>query len=320
MAVVAVVLCLAVFGGLVLAQHDRVGTSRAAPAPSASPGFAAYEYMVALSDGIGSRVAGSPQEVAAAGYVKDTLTDLGYAPSVQSFSAKVDGKTIHSQNVIALKDTPSEDVVVIGAHYDSVKAGRGAFDNGSGIGLMLELAQEFTSIDTPYDLEFVAFGSEEVGKGADYFVSHLTADQKSHLRLMVNFDSVAAGDQLCAYSPGGAKKWPRMEFQQIARRLGLDVQTNPGLNKTYPYGTTGDWSDHVPFRKAGIPYLYIEATNWLIGDKDGYTNNAKYGEIWHSPKDTVAWIETVFPGRMMLQLSAADATFREFLTLALPTP
>ena len=78
--------------------------------------------------------------------------------------------------------------------------------------------------------------------------------------------------------------------------MGITILTSPGLNKDYPYGTTGDWSDHVAFAKSGIPYLYVEATNWLLGDKDGYVNSVKAGEIWHRDKDTISYIEQRFPG------------------------
>ena len=54
----------------------------------------------------------------------------------------------------------------------------------------------------------------------------------------------------------------------------------------------------MAFRKAGIPYLYFEATNWLLGDKDGYQNTAKDREIWHSKKDTLSYIEQRYPGRL----------------------
>lgn len=68
------------------------------------------------------------------------------------------------------------------------------------------------------------------------------------------------------------------------------------------------------FAKNGIPYLYLEATNWPLGDKDGYVNSAKCGEIWHSRKDTISHIEQRLPGRVEAQLRLESAALAESLT------
>jgi hypothetical protein len=85
----------------------------------------------------------------------------------------------------------------------------------------------------------------------------------------------------------------------IASDLGIDVYTNPGLNAQYPAGT-GCCSDHVSFEKL-MPILVGEATNWLIGDLDGYTQTSSPlvpdGEIWHNQEyDNLAFINGNFPG------------------------
>lgn len=54
----------------------------------------------------------------------------------------------------------------------------------------------------------------------------------------------------------------------------------------------------APFVKVGIPYGYFEATNWEIGELDGYTQTEKDGEIWHTEKDTISYIEENYPGRI----------------------
>ena len=120
---------------------------------------------------------------------------------------------------------------------------------------MMQLADALRAEETPYTLVFVAFGAEEAG----------LKGSKAY------FDGMTAAQKAAV------------------------VLTNPGLNKDYPYGTTGDWSDHAVFSKSGIPYLYVEATNWQLGDKDGSVNSAKYGEIWHSKKDTISYIEQQLP-------------------------
>ena len=294
------------------------GSLQAAPksVPNAVPTAAtsAYEYMAELSDGIGARVAGTPAAVKAADRISQWFADLGYQPSMQEFPYKANGASHTSSNVIATKAGASPKQIIIGAHYDSVAVGRGAFDNASGVALMMQLADALRATQTPYSLVFVAFGAEELGdKGSDAYFESLTAAQKADTVLMINFDSVAAGDQMYCYSSAD-QAWPQLTVRSMARQMGITILTNPGLNKDYPYGTTCDWSDHAVFAKNGIPYLYFEATNWLLGDKDGYINTVKAGEIWHSKKDTISYIEQQFPGRMEAQLEAEYTVLIDFLT------
>ena len=277
--------------------------------------------MVQLSDVIGRRIAGTAGEQQAAAYITSILTSAGYSVTAQPFTFKAGTKTRNSQNLIAVKPGTSPKRIVIGAHYDSVNVGRGAFDNASGVALLLQLAEDLHGATTPYTLVFVAFGAEEWGLlGSKAYVDSLTPTDLADTVLDVNFDSVAAGDQLCVYSPKGEQAWPRLELQRDARGLDMVFLTNPGLNPDYPYGTTGDWSDHVYFKEQGIPYLYFEATNWMLGPKDGYINTTKgRRDLAHGTRH-VSYIEARYPGRMLEQLSASVTALEEFLTGPMTTP
>ena len=134
---------------------------------------------------------------------------------------------------------------------------------------------------------------------------------------MINLDSLAVGDFKYVYGSSGKDGWLREFALDIGEELSIDIQTNPGLNPEYPKGTTGDWSDHAPFKAIGIPYAYFEATNWEIGDMDGYTQTVKHGAIWHNPgKDNLAFIEREFPGRTKEHLRSFSHILTE-LTLTL---
>ena len=320
--VLAIVIVVAACGGATATKP----TATASPSPTASPGVAAYEHVKALSGGIGRRPAGSPAEVKARDYIIGQLRSYGYDVSVQEFEVpRKDKPPIRSANVIAVK--PGSDRswrIIVGAHYDSVKVGRGAFDNATGVGVLLEVAQRLAGRETPYTIEFVAFGAEELGyKGSKthfkYFQGNVAGPPADEVA-MVNLDSVATGDKLYVYSAKGANGWPRNETLAYAAETGLPLLTNPGLNPDYPRGTTGDWSDHRWFAKAGIPYLYFEATNWNIGEKDGYVTTRKAGEVWHTQDDTLAFIEKTFPGRMQRQLSEDVVLLEHFLTTEPETP
>ncbi|CAM4381725.1 Zn-dependent M28 family amino/carboxypeptidase [Paenibacillus endophyticus] len=280
--------------------------------PDSTVGISAYEYLDYLANTIGTRVAGSAKEVEAGNYVKAEFEKLGYGVTVQPFSYGSSGKT--SNNIVATKIGISPKVIIVGAHYDSVSAGKGADDNASGVAVMLESAKAVAQLNTPYTVKFIAFGAEEVGtQGSQYYVSQMSTVDKQNTVAMINLDSLAVGDFMYIYGSKGSKGFVRELGLDIAERLDLDLITNPGLNPKYPAGTTGDWSDHAAFSKAGIPIAYLEATNWNLGAMDGYTqtSDSEYdGEVWHTPNDTLAYIQSKYPGRLEQHLT----TFTKVLT------
>jgi hypothetical protein len=135
----------------------------------------------------------------------------------------------------------------------------------------------------------------------------MTEEQIRNTVAMINLDSVTAGDFTYIYGDEGERGKIRDWALAFASAHGLVLQTQPGENPDFPAGTTGDWSDHAPFKQVGIPYTYLEATNWTLGEKDGYTQvSAEYGEngkIWHTQYDTLEYINATFPGRMQERLN-----------------
>lgn len=285
------------------------------------PGYYAYQVMSELSVTIGPRVAGSDEEARAAEYLLRQFQEIGLAAEKQAFSYQsADGKSVDSANIIATKPGNSSRVVYVGAHYDSVDAGNGADDNASGVGVLLETARMLAETETPYTIKFIAFGAEEDGlNGSYYYVSQLAEEEIESAVGMINLDSLAAGDDMLIYGNHGSDGFIRELGLDIADRLNLDVSTQPGLHPLYPAGTTADASDHVPFKYAGIPYGYLEATNWELGDGDGYTQTEKDGYVWHTEKDTLAYIAENYPGRIEEHLSAFTQLLTHLLLEIEPT-
>lgn len=273
------------------------------------PGKTAFKHLTELSGA--ARAAGSTEEAEAKEYIFSELRKLGYEVSLQRFSFTKDGKAYSSANVIAVKPGSSPKIVIAGAHYDSVTAGKGADDNASGVAVMLEAAERLKNEKTPYTIKFVAFGAEEIGyEGSKYYVSQMKYEDIVNTVAMINLDSLAAGDKMYVYGGEGNEGWVREQALKIARKEKVALETSPGLNPDYPAGTTGLWSDHAPFVEKGIPYAYFEATNWELGALDGYTQTVKDGEIWHTEKDTLQYIEENYPGRIKEHL----AGFSDVLT------
>jgi len=71
----------------------------------------------------------------------------------------------------------------------------------------------------------------------------------------------------------------------IGINQGIDIRSTIGL---YWDGYTGDWSDHAPFRWAGIPVAYFEHWNWHYDPECFWgIQNEELGFIYHSPADTI---------------------------------
>lgn len=286
-------------------------------------GKIALTHVESIANGIGPRLAGTEKEAATVQYLVQIFEDLRYPSQVQPFTATVKDITIESANVIAVKHGMSAKEIIVGAHYDSVKAGQGADDNASGVAVILEVAERLASVETPYTIRFILFGAEEAGlQGSKFYVSQVTEEQKQNTIAMINLDSVTAGDIAYVYGDAGQKGVIRDWVLQFAADHDLTLQTQTGENPQYPPGTTGDWSDHAPFKAVGIPYTYFESTNWTLGNQDGYTQvDPQYGEngeIWHTSYDTLEYINETFPGRMQERLhlfvTVLEAVLTEYQT------
>lgn len=282
-------------------------------------GEIALAHINAISEGIGARPAGTEKEVETAQYIVSELKQLGYTPELQSFTATIKENIINSANVIAVKEGVSSQEIIIGAHYDSVDIGKGADDNASGIGVILEVAQLIKDKPTPYTIRFIFFGAEEVGlQGSKYYIEQITDEQIQNTIGMINLDSLTAGDFAYIYGDEGEKGFIRDWALEYAATNNFTLQTQTGENPEYPAGTTGDWSDHAPFKYAGIPYTYLESTNWTLGKKDGYTQVSteygKNGEIWHTDYDTLEYIQQTFPERVQERLNLFVTVLEAILT------
>ncbi|MBM4338229.1 MAG: M28 family peptidase [Deltaproteobacteria bacterium] len=90
-------------------------------------------------------------------YIESILTSFGYPVQRQTYSCY--GKSV--SNLIVEKNGTEKEVVVIGAHYDTVPGTPGADDNASAVAGLLELARLHRNIPTRKTLLFVAFANEE---------------------------------------------------------------------------------------------------------------------------------------------------------------
>lgn len=284
-------------------------------------GKSARSHITAITQDIGARWSGTEEEGQTAKYIETAFAEMGYEPQVHPFSKLgwEDDETevmFDSANVIAVKTGDSQQVIVVGAHYDSSDEGLGADDNASGVGILLELAEQLQSVSTPYTIHFVAFGGEEAGLlGSQVYVEELSADEIKNTVGMINLDSVIAGDITYVY---GNESEPALRDWSLnwATENGFALETIPNVDLSD--GEGGGTADIFAFQKAGIPFAYFESTNWTLGDKDGYTQvDPQYGDsgaIIHTQYDTLEYLDETFPGRVDGRLNSVITILYNLLT------
>ena len=100
-----------------------------------------------------------------------------------------------TQNIFAeTKYGDPSNVVMLGGHLDSVQAGPGINDDGSGTALVLELARQMDKFTSTNKLRFAWWGAEENGLlGSKAYCNSLSVDEAEDILTYLNFDMVSQG-------------------------------------------------------------------------------------------------------------------------------
>src|ERR1700675_4675937 len=100
-------------------------------------GEAALRHASALA-ALGPHPWGSPRNQAAAEYIASQLRDAGLTEvRLQGFESQ----GIRGTNVIGVLRAPGPELVVVGAHHDTAPDAPGAYDDGGGVGVLIETAR-----------------------------------------------------------------------------------------------------------------------------------------------------------------------------------
>lgn len=238
-------------------------------------GAGAFTHLEALQriadNNGGNRASPGPGYDASVDYVAGILRNAGYEVSTPTFPV---GNT-NIRNVIAQTRTGSaEQVVMAGAHLDSVPEGPGINDNGSGVAALLEIAVRLGgSPPVSNAVRFAWWGSEEDGLiGSTHYVDTLSEDDRDQIALYLNVDMVASpnpgylvqggeGDDSSS-GPDGSATVARVLVDQLAA-AGVTAETTEFAGG----------SDYVPFIEADIPSGGVRS-----GDHD--TKTSKQAERW----------------------------------------
>jgi Zn-dependent M28 family amino/carboxypeptidase len=227
----------------------------------------------------------------AAGGVEATLT------------VEASAQVVPTWNLMADIAGEREDIVVVGAHLDSVAAGPGINDNGSGTALVLELALQMADMGvTPTNtMRFAWWGAEEAGLigSSEYVYGMDEAALEKHLANL-NFDMVASPNGgLFVYDGDNSDTsggFPAPAGSDLIESLFTDHFDAEGLDWA---ATAFDGrSDYGPFIYYGIPAggLFSGAEgvkSWGESDLWGGDGNAPYDACYHQGCDTSLNIDPV---------------------------
>ncbi|MGW2440195.1 M28 family peptidase [Streptomyces goshikiensis] len=230
----------------------------------------------------GNRRAGSSGYTQSLAYVKGKLQAAGYTVTEQNCTSC----TYPSNNLIAdWPGGPADQVVMFGAHLDSVSAGPGINDNGSGSATLLEnalvLAQKNPTLTK--HVRFAWWTDEEQGlNGSKFYVGRLSSAEKSAIKGYYNFDMV--GSTNGGYFINNVNSATAAPLKAYWTSLNLAPEEN-----TEGQGRSDDYS----FQQGGIPTsgyaagasarkTSAQAAKW------GGTANAAYDACYHSSCDTTA--------------------------------
>ncbi|MFG2874979.1 M28 family metallopeptidase [Streptomyces sp. NPDC048337] len=162
-------------------------------------------------------------------------------------------------NVVAeTRGGDENNTVFLGAHLDSVAAGPGINDNGSGSAGILQVAQRLASSQTKIKnkVKFAWWSAEEYGLlGSEAYVAGLTDAQKKQIKLYLNFDMIASPNAAYFVYDGddsdGVGAGPGPEGSAQLEKGITDFLDS----KNIPHAGTdfSGRSDYGPFIEVGIP-------------------------------------------------------------------
>lgn len=118
------------------------------------------QHVFKLAEDIGERNIYHPQALHdAERYIKETWQAMGYEVHTQAY--EVNGVRSANLEIKIPGSNKANEILLVGAHYDSVRGSPGANDNGSGVAALLELSRFFISSSPQRSIRFVAFVNEE---------------------------------------------------------------------------------------------------------------------------------------------------------------
>lgn len=240
------------------------------------------QHVVQLAETIGERNLGHYESLCeAANYVESNLRELGYPMERQTYQVN----NLDCFNVVAevTGGSQPDEIIIIGAHYDSVRGTPGANDNGSGVATMLSLAKLLADFKPDKTLRFVGFTNEEppyfqnrgemgswvyaeaCRKADDNIVAVLSLETMGYFS--DEPDSQNYPPPLNAFYPstgnfiGFVSNVGSSQLQRRVIKVFRENSSVPSEGASLPSSVPGvGWSDHWSFWQEGYPGIMITDT------------------------------------------------------------
>jgi aminopeptidase S len=232
----------------------------------------------------GDRRAGSQGVDALREHVAAVLERAGYAVRAHPF--QLDG--VAGTNLLAERTGETDEVVMLGAHLDTVAGSPGLNDDGSGVAAVLAIAEALAEAPGPrHTIRLALWDAEEGGPfGSRSYVASLGDDERRRVRAYLNLDIVGSPNAVRfvydepGAAPGSAAVTARFVATFEQRGLSWDR-----------IDLEGD-SDHGPFSDAGIPTggVFsggIEPVTPAQAERHGATPGVPADACSHRPCDTL---------------------------------
>jgi Zn-dependent M28 family amino/carboxypeptidase len=256
-----------------------------------------------------SATLGSPGiEIPVLGLSHSLGEDLARTPGARArVSVAVDNTEQETANVVAdLPGCSGEGVVLLGAHLDSVAAGPGINDNGSGVAALLETAVQARRLGVRPEtgIRFGFWSAEELGlHGSRAYAESL--DDPDEIAVVLNLDMVGSPNFARLVYDGDGEIEASFRDWFDARGLAVDEAALEGR------------SDHAPFEALGIPTggLFTGADEPKTAEAErrfGGEGGEPHDPCYHQACDTLANVDT----RVLEEM--ADAAAAVALELAGP--
>ncbi len=239
------------------------------------------QHVCHLAQDIGERNVHYPQRLQASeDYIRSVWQQQGYAVRTQDYA--VDGIRCANLEVSRHGTLYPDAIVLLGAHYDTVRGSPGANDNGSGVAVLLELARAFRAGHPGHTLRLVAFVNEEMPffytarQGSRVYAS-AARRRGDDIRLMLSLETMGyyrdePGTQ--GYPPLFRFFYPdRGDFiafvsnfrsRRTMRRLTRAFRTVSDFPlqqvATFAFVPGVAWSDHLPFWREGYRAIMVTDT------------------------------------------------------------
>jgi Zn-dependent M28 family amino/carboxypeptidase len=238
--------------------------------------------------------------------VGSQLTRLAQAGTVRvHLDLSVATTRARAADVIADLPGRTSDVILLGAHLDSVANGPGINDNGSGTAAVLEIARQARRLHVrpKHGLRFAFWGAEELGLiGSRSYVQSLSPRARKRILGVINLDMVGSPNySRIVYDgddrPSGSRRIENaFRAYFAARRLPVEQESLGGA------------SDHASFADVGIPVggLFTGADDLKSATsarRIGGSANLPFDACYHKVCDTPANVDF----RMLAQMADAAA-------------